>query len=105
MQNRVNLSIQMPDDESSLLDIHADSFSGESPFSGSSMKLPLVDVAGTKSMFILPRKESSEIIADFAVVGDNGMTDVYEQVKNDLIWLEIPFGSSLIFSPIACMVT
>jgi sporadic carbohydrate cluster 2OG-Fe(II) oxygenase len=32
MQDRVNLSIQLPRDDSSLLPIHADAFGGETPF-------------------------------------------------------------------------
>jgi sporadic carbohydrate cluster 2OG-Fe(II) oxygenase len=32
MQLRINLSIQCPDDESSLLSVHADTWSGDSPF-------------------------------------------------------------------------
>ena len=32
MQNRINPSIQMPNDNTSLLDIHADVFAGESPY-------------------------------------------------------------------------
>ena len=34
IQKNLNLSIQLPRDETSLLNIHADTFSGESPFSG-----------------------------------------------------------------------
>ena len=32
MQNNINLSIQLPEDESSLLPIHSDTWSGDSPF-------------------------------------------------------------------------
>ena len=32
MQNRINFSLQYPNDRSSLLPIHSDSFSGETPF-------------------------------------------------------------------------
>src|SRR5688500_17472332 len=32
MQRRLNLSVQMPDDDSSLLPLHADVWSGDSPF-------------------------------------------------------------------------
>ena len=53
MQLRVNLSIQLPDDDSSLLPIHSDVWSGDSPFE-SVVWLPLVDCYKTKSMFILP---------------------------------------------------
>ena len=52
MQHRVNLSIQMPDDSSSLLEIHADTFSGETPFQIVQWT-PMVDVYDTKAMFHL----------------------------------------------------
>ncbi len=47
MQLRVNLSIQMPEDESSLLPVHADTWSGDSPYEVV-VWLPLVDCYDTK---------------------------------------------------------
>ena len=55
MQNKVNLSIQLPNDDSSLLPIHSDTWSGDSPFEVV-VWLPLVDCDTTKSMYILPPK-------------------------------------------------
>lgn len=98
MQNRINLSIQMPEDRTSLLDLHADSFGGETPFQVVQW-LPLVDVSATKSMFILPRQKSEEIIKRLKDFSKGGMRALYETVKNDLIWLDIPYGKVLVFSP------
>jgi sporadic carbohydrate cluster 2OG-Fe(II) oxygenase len=98
MQNRVNLSIQMPDDDSSLLDIHADVFGGETPFQIVQW-LPLVDCGGTKSMFILPYPKSAEATKTLSRIGDGGMAELYAQVESDLVWLDIPYGKTLIFSP------
>ena len=53
MQRRINLSVQMPGDDSSVLPVHADVWSGDSPFEVVAW-LPLVDCRGTKSMFVLP---------------------------------------------------
>ena len=53
MQQRINLSIQLPKDDSSLLPIHADVWSGDSPFEVV-LWIPLVDCYGTKSMYLLP---------------------------------------------------
>ena len=53
IQKRVNLSIQMPKDSSSLLPLHADTWSGVSPFE-IVVWLPLVDCFKTKTMYILP---------------------------------------------------
>jgi sporadic carbohydrate cluster 2OG-Fe(II) oxygenase len=98
MQNRINFSIQLPDDKTSLLDIHADVFSGETPYQVVQW-LPLVDVRATKSMFILPRPKSEAVIARFADFSEGGMRALYDEVKRDLVWLDIPYGKVLIFCP------
>ena len=50
MQKKINLSIQLPKDKDSLLDLHSDIYAGESPFQVV-VWIPLVDVYDTKSMF------------------------------------------------------
>ena len=47
MQAKINLSIQFPNDESSLLPLHSDTWSGDSPFEVV-VWLPLVDCYKTK---------------------------------------------------------
>jgi len=98
MQNRINFSIQMPNDRTSLLDIHADVFSGESPYQVVEW-LPLVDVSSSKSMFILPRGKSEAVIARLNEFGDGGMRALFDAVRSDLVWLTIPYGKVLIFCP------
>jgi len=98
MQNRINFSIQMPNDNTSLLDIHADVFAGETPYQVVQW-MPLVDVFETKSMFILPRLKSEAIISRMHEFSAVGMGKLYEEVKQDLIWLKIPYGKVLIFTP------
>ena len=58
MQNRINLSIQLPNDESSLLAVHSDVWSGDSPFEVV-VWIPLVNCYKTKSMYILPPKKQN----------------------------------------------
>ena len=53
MQKKISLSIQFPKDDSSLLPVHADTWTGVSPFE-TVIWLPLIDCYKTKSMFILP---------------------------------------------------
>ena len=55
MQKSINLSIQFPNDSSSLLPIHSDVWSGDSPYT-INLWLPLVDCYKTKSMYILEQK-------------------------------------------------
>jgi sporadic carbohydrate cluster 2OG-Fe(II) oxygenase len=98
MQNRVNLSIQFPNDDSSLLDLHADVFGGETPFQVVEW-LPLVDCHKTKSMFILPAPKTKEITPRLAGIGDGGMAEIYDMIQKDLIWLDVPYGTVLVFSP------
>jgi sporadic carbohydrate cluster 2OG-Fe(II) oxygenase len=98
MQNRINLSIQMPNDHTSLLDIHADVFTGETPYQVVEW-LPLVDVKNTKAMFILPKEKSDKVIGRMKDLGNGGMPALFQAVKQDLIWLDIPFGKVLVFSP------
>jgi sporadic carbohydrate cluster 2OG-Fe(II) oxygenase len=98
MQNKVNLSIQMPNDDSSLLDIHADVFGGETPFQVVEW-LPLVDVYDTKSMFILWSDKSAAVTARLHEVGDGGMAKLFDMVKDDIEWLNVPYGKVLVFTP------
>ena len=99
MQNRVNLSIQMPEDDSSLLGIHSDAFSGETPFQVVQW-LPLVDVYDTKSMFLLPPKFNRGIIPKLKTVLEAGGADrLFEEVQEQLVWVDVPYGKILIFSP------
>jgi len=53
MQKKINLSIQLPEDQNSLLAVHSDVWSGDSPFEVV-VWLPLVNCFRTKSMYILP---------------------------------------------------
>ena len=55
MQKRINLSIQLPQDSSSLLPIHSDVWSGDSPYE-INLWVPLVNCYKTKSMYILNQK-------------------------------------------------
>ena len=64
MQRKINLSIQLPKDNSSLLPIHSDVWSGCSPYE-LVLWIPLVSCKSTKSMFILPNKHNSQIYKNF----------------------------------------
>jgi sporadic carbohydrate cluster 2OG-Fe(II) oxygenase len=98
MQNRINFSIQMPRDRSSLLDLHADVFAGETPYQVVQW-LPLVDVQATKSMFILPRPKSEKMVERLKDFSEGGMKALYDAIRPDLVWLEVPYGKVLVFSP------
>ncbi len=97
MQLKVNLSIQLPEDDSSLLPIHADTWSGDSPFEVVAW-IPLVDCYKTKSMYILPAKKYPIIEKNFRTMSDANTDDLYSSVENDIEWLKIKYGEVLIFN-------
>ena len=99
MQKKINLSIQMPKDPDSLLDMHSDIYAGESPFQVV-VWIPLVNASSTKSMFITsPRynKRLNEI-----VLKTNNLTtrDIYRKNKKYFHFINIKFGQILVFSPL-----
>ena len=57
IQSKINLSIQLPNDHSSLLPAHTDCASGDSPFQ-TNIWIPLTDAYKSNSMFILNQKKS-----------------------------------------------
>ena len=99
MQSRVNLSIQLPDDDSSLLPVHADTWSGDSPFEVV-VWLPLVNCFGTKSMYILPPKVANNLSDDFKVHAEGNSEELFNIIKNDVDWIKINFGEVLIFNQV-----
>lgn len=96
MQLRVNLSIQFPEDSSSLLPVHADTWSGDSPYEVV-VWLPIVDCFGTKAMYLLPPDKASELNRDFAARAGQTSEDLYQSISNDVKWLEVKYGEVLVF--------
>ena len=99
MQKKVNLSIQMPNDEDSLLDMHSDIYAGESPFQVV-VWMPLVDAYSTKSMFITNPKQNKLINNTVLNSKKNTTRDIYIKNKKKFKFLDIKFGQILIFSPL-----
>lgn len=96
MQRRVNLSIQLPRDNSSLLPVHADVWSGDSPFEVV-VWLPLVDCFGTKSMYLLPPEVDRSIQANFREFNKHGSEELFRTIEPHLLWLGVPYGNFLLF--------
>ena len=96
MQLRVSLSIQLPKDDSSLLPVHADTWTGVSPFE-TVIWLPLVDCYKTKSMYILPPKKTEVLKKLFLNKKIKKGDDIFKKIKKDLIWLNVKYGQVVIF--------
>jgi sporadic carbohydrate cluster 2OG-Fe(II) oxygenase len=97
MQRSLGLSIQLPNDESSLLPLHSDAWSEDSPYEVV-LWIPFVDCRRTKSMFLLPPaadRRWRERMAEFA---NAGVEALYRAVEPELEWLEVPYGDVLVFT-------
>lgn len=86
MQRNINLSIQLPGDDSSLLPVHADVMQGDSPYEVV-LWVPLVDCYDTKSMFF-SRKQPN--------ISGKTLDQLYEEC--DPYFVECKYGEALIFS-------
>ncbi|CAM2007621.1 sporadic carbohydrate cluster 2OG-Fe(II) oxygenase [Acanthopleuribacter pedis] len=96
MQRSLNLSIQFPKDASSLLPLHSDVWSGNSPYEVV-FWLPLVDCYATKSMYVLPKPQTDAVLADFGRYADLSAEAFFQAIKADVVWMEVPRGHGLIF--------
>ena len=97
MQLRINLSIQLPNDDSSLLPVHADVWAGDSPYEVV-LWIPYVNVYGTKTMFILPRDKDERYQARMGELKLKSADELYRTIEPDLRWLDIPYGNVLLFT-------
>ena len=95
MQRRVNLSIQMPGDDSSLLATHSDVWSGDSPFEVV-VWVPLVDVHHTKAMYLLPPSMNGDMQDRMASL--RSAEELYKTIKPHATFIEIPYGHVMLFN-------
>jgi sporadic carbohydrate cluster 2OG-Fe(II) oxygenase len=96
MQNRINLSIQLPKDKGSLLHTHADTWDGNSPFE-IVVWLPLVDCYKTKSMYILPYSQYKSFEKYYKKRKEKKL-DIFNKFKKRFKWLKIDYGQILLFN-------
>ena len=95
MQKKINLSIQLPKDNSSLLPIHSDAWAGDSPFEVV-VWLPLVNCFKSKSMFILPQDKKLLNKLNNTTFEDN--EDIFKKFKKNIKFLKVNYGQVLVFS-------
>ncbi len=97
MQLRINMSIQMPYDETSILPIHSDTWAGDSPYEVV-IWVPFVDCFKTKSMFILPQNKTENLDNFIKEKQDKTSVDLMKKIEKDIIYLDIPYGYVLVFN-------
>ncbi len=94
-QRRLNLSIQLPQDDSSLLEAHADVWSGDSPYEVV-LWVPLVDCFRTKSMYLASVETDREVQSKLNQFESSEA--IYQAIAHDAPFLNVPFGNFVIFS-------
>ena len=97
MQRRVNLSIQLPHDSSSLLPIHADVWDGDSPFEVV-VWLPLVNCFETKAMYLVNPEDDRALQQHFTDFADKSAEDIYQAVRGKAHFIPVQFGQVMVFS-------
>ena len=99
MQRNMGLSVQIPQDDSSLLPLHSDVWGSEcSPFEVV-LWIPLVDCYRTKSMFVLPASVDSQSRDKMSQFAEEGTESLYQAIETELEWLEVPYGNIVVFTP------
>lgn len=96
IQRKVNLSIQLPEDDSSLLPFHSDVWAGNSAYEVV-VWIPFMDVKDTQSMFILPKKRSLSLYEEI-VRESKSIDSIYDREYKNLVWPSLKKGQALIFS-------
>ncbi len=99
MQKKINLSIQIPNDKDSLLDMHSDIYAGESPFQ-TVVWVPLVDVYDTKAMFFTSPKVNKKLNDEVLNKNKNTVKQIYKINKKKFWHLKANYGQIIIFSPL-----
>src|SRR5581483_5214546 len=93
MQRNINLSIQIPNDDSSLLPVHCDTWSGDSPYEVV-LWVPFVDCSGTKSMFFCDKEMSEKTnIRQY-----KNSAELYKAVEPNCTFMDCKYGEALIFT-------
>jgi len=100
MQNKINLSIQIPNDSDSMLPMHSDIYAGESPFEAN-LWIPLTNVEpDSRSMFITSPKYNKKIDQMIRDTRKLTILQIYNKNKKKFKFLKINYGEILVFSPI-----
>lgn len=97
IQSKINLSIQIPNDETSVLPKHTDCNSADSPFQ-SNVWIPLTNAFDTNSMFLFDKKRSLKYFQSINKIKKVTNKNIFSRVlKKDFI--KIDYGQCLLFNP------
>lgn len=97
VQSKINLSIQMPNDETSVLPIHTDSSSADSPFQ-SNIWIPLTDAFDTNSMYVLDKEQTLQFVNNSVKKKLKEFHSSNFNIKKEN-FINVKFGQILLFNP------
>jgi len=97
IQRKLNLSIQMPDDETSVLGLHMDTLSGQSPFE-LVMWVPFTSVSQSNGMYYFDRKTSYDIRKEMPKYEEKGLDYLRLKYWDSRKELNVNEGDVVIFS-------
>lgn len=98
IQTKLNLSVQMPGDETSTLLLHTDTLSGQSEFEVV-LWVPFTNCYNTNSMYIFNKETSSLMFSQICKFEKTGMLSMFNKFKKKAKYLTIMEDECLIFSP------
>ena len=93
-----NVSIQCPGDQTSILQLHTDFFSGESLFQ-INVWFPFMDVKKTQSMFVMSPALSLKVLEEIKENEHTNFKKLDKKYIKKMKWVEAKFGEALVFSP------
>ena len=97
IQSKLNLSIQMPNDKTSLLPAHSDCWSADSPFQ-LNLWIPLTDAYSTNSMFIWSPEMTINLMNEVKKNNTKPLEIDNNQVMEEH-FVDLKFGEILLFNP------
>ena len=97
IQRKLNLSIQMPNDQSSILGMHTDTLSGQSPFEFV-MWTAFTSGYDSNSMFYFDRQTSKEIFYEMANYELDGLESLRLKYWSKAKFLDVNASDVVLFS-------
>jgi sporadic carbohydrate cluster 2OG-Fe(II) oxygenase len=97
IQMKLNLSIQMPGDASSILELHSDTLSGQSPFE-CVLWTAINDAFDSNAMYMFDIAESQKLYQMLPSYQHKGMNQLYEDNKQKAEFLSVKAGTNILFS-------
>ena len=91
MQRKFNINVQFPQDDKNLLPIHADTWTGDSPFQVV-LWVPLVDCYRTKAMWLLPPKHAKS----FRLEGSS--EEMFKRIEPHIEYVPVRYGEVMVFN-------